>query len=166
MARLRSCIRMLAPYRPAAETLVFCPDRCMLFSVLASLCIPHMPVMHQKLCTCSQKAHLHYHDLELTGTHHRHRGRFLSDERRYTAGYDAGRLLGACQADRRRRAHQSSPSYSPSPRMATADCTCHFRPFSCDMPRASQTSDADSAPLCMHSFTSAMHTLAHFLQNR
>ena len=48
MAKLRSCIRMLAPYRLLQKPLVFCPDRCMLFSVLASLCIAHTPVMHQK----------------------------------------------------------------------------------------------------------------------
>lgn len=46
--------------------------------------------------------------------------------------------------------HQSKPSYKPSPRVATAACTCHFRPFSCDMPSASQTSAGDRAPPCTH----------------
>lgn len=53
-----------------------------------------------------------------------------------------------CQTHLHEGAHQSSPSYRPSPRMATADCTCHFRPFNCDMPNASHTSAADSAPFC------------------
>lgn len=83
-AKLRSCIRMLPPYRPAAETLVFCPDRCMLFSVLASLCMHTRLLCTKALHMQTKKAHLHCHDLELTDTHHRHRGRFQSvqsDER-------------------------------------------------------------------------------------
>jgi hypothetical protein len=44
--------------------------------------------------------------------------------------------------------YQSKPSYRPSPRIATALCTCHFRPFSCDIPRASQISAVERAPFC------------------
>ena len=45
-------------------------------------------------------------------------------------------------------AHQSRPSYRPSPRMATAPWTCHLRFFICDSPSASQTSAVLSAPFC------------------
>lgn len=37
-------------------------------------------------------------------------------------------------------ASQSSPSYKPSPRVATAPCTCHFRPLSFTSPNASISS--------------------------
>ena len=45
-------------------------------------------------------------------------------------------------------AHQSRPSYSPSPRMATAPCTCHRLPFIWLKPSASHTSAVDRAPFC------------------
>lgn len=44
--------------------------------------------------------------------------------------------------------YQSKPSYKPSPRIATALCTCHFLPFSWDSPNASHTSAVDKAPFC------------------
>ena len=55
---------------------------------------------------------------------------------------------GALSSRTSRRPYQSRPSYSPSPLMATAPCTCHFRSFSSDMPSASHTWAVSSACFC------------------
>lgn len=51
---------------------------------------------------------------------------------------------------RNEHSYQSRPSYSPSPLIAMAPCTCHFLPFKLVNPKASQTSAVLSAPFYNH----------------
>ena len=75
-------------------------------------------------------------------------------------------MLAAALSDalHRSTAHQSRPSYKPSPRMATAPCTCHFLFLSSDMPSASQTWAVSMACFCSSSssvmFKPACHATA------